>query len=381
MRHFGLAEYCFVAAAKPMRFSAVATLLICAMPIGVVALPAPAPTPLTVYGDWIVGCDNVNSCHATSLDPEDSVDGRSTHSGTSISVKRDAAGRSPANVRISLNSVAGELSQANVAMLMVDETKLAVDFKYEFDGEYEKGIINLPPCSDRSVIEDLLRAKTLYLLDRKGNVLASASLTGRRDALVHIDTAQKRNETDSALVFKGEKLFKGPADTPPYPLVRVPERTWKAPAQLNAAVTEQARAFYNCRSAEMVMRNLEIKYVRLDRNNTLAIIPALCGTGAYNSTVRVAILDNEGRMRRPLFDMTAKPEQPDQFINGWWDEADGLLSSYAKSRGVGDCGLVERYAWDGHRFRLAERSEMSECRGSTDYITTWRAKVEHRRAR
>ena len=26
-------------------------------------------------------------------------------------------------------------------------------------------------------------------------------------------------------------------------------------------------------------------------------------------------------------------------------------------------------------FRLVEQSEMGECRGSTDYITTWRALV------
>ena len=44
-------------------------------------------------------------------------------------------------------------------------------------------------------------------------------------------------------------------------------------------------------------------------------------------------------------------------------------------RGVGDCGVHQDYVWDGTRFRLVQQEEMSECRGSLDYITTWRAQV------
>ncbi|HTG39817.1 DUF1176 domain-containing protein [Sphingomonas sp.] len=50
-----------------------------------------------------------------------------------------------------------------------------------------------------------------------------------------------------------------------------------------------------------------------------------------------------------------------------------MLASYAKGRGIGDCGVSQRFIWDGPRFRLIEQAEMSECRGSIDYITTWRA--------
>ena len=54
----------------------------------------------------------------------------------------------------------------------------------------------------------------------------------------------------------------------------------------------------------------------------------------------------------------------------------GLLTSYAKGRGLGDCGVSQSLAWDGRRLRLVDQSEMPECRGNTDTITTWRAKVE-----
>jgi hypothetical protein len=62
-------------------------------------------------------------------------------------------------------------------------------------------------------------------------------------------------------------------------------------------------------------------------------------------------------------------------INSEWDSKRRLLTSFSKGRGLGDCGLGQDFAWDGTRFRLVRQIEMGECRGSLDYITTWRADV------
>ena len=61
-------------------------------------------------------------------------------------------------------------------------------------------------------------------------------------------------------------------------------------------------------------------------------------------------------------------------INAGWDKAQGLLSSFSKGRGLGDCGTTADYAWDGERFRLVEQARWASA-GSIDYITTWRAQV------
>jgi hypothetical protein len=331
----------------------------------------PTPGKLKVYGDWIVGCDNFNSCHATSLIPQDpGAEGASDASGGAlVSVKRDAAERAFPVIAISIISGLDDGPLVNVAQLMVDDRKLDVAF------EFEQGIIKLAPCSGGALIQKLLAGKTLDLLDDQGDIITSASLVGLRDALRDMDFRQKREGTSFALIEKGSRRYVGPASVQPYPVIRIPDPTVKSPARLTVSAGETARAFYKCPGTDDVMRSREIKYVRLDRNSTLAIIPALCGTSAYNSTVRVAILDNVGRIRAPRFDMREAGQIPDQFINGWWDESKALLSSYVKARGIGDCGLAERYAWDGQRFRLAERKAMSECRGSIDYITTWRANI------
>jgi hypothetical protein len=62
-----------------------------------------------------------------------------------------------------------------------------------------------------------------------------------------------------------------------------------------------------------------------------------------------------------------------QLVNSGFGE--GRLTSYSKGRGIGDCGIAQDFVWDGTRFRLIEQSEMTECRGSTRMVTTWRADV------
>ena len=41
-----------------------------------------------------------------------------------------------------------------------------------------------------------------------------------------------------------------------------------------------------------------------------------------------------------------------------WNEGKRLLDTYAKGRGLGDCGVTSSFAWDGQRFRLAAQAEM-----------------------
>ena len=60
-------------------------------------------------------------------------------------------------------------------------------------------------------------------------------------------------------------------------------------------------------------------------------------------------------------------------VNGAVDG--GLVTSYAKGRGLGDCGVTQGFVWDGHRLRLVEQRAMGECRGNPDYLTVWRATV------
>ena len=116
----------------------------------------------------------------------------------------------------------------------------------------------------------------------------------------------------------------------------------------------------------------------LGRGKSLVIL--LCSTGAYNLIgalfIVVGIRITPAQLDpRAGFEATGADTGTSvkSVING--EFKDGVLTSYANSRGLGDCGSHQSFVWDATRFRLSEQADMGECRGNIDYITTWRAKV------
>lgn len=53
----------------------------------------------------------------------------------------------------------------------------------------------------------------------------------------------------------------------------------------------------------------------------------------------------------------------DEPIRNWIPE-NGTLTTYAKGRGIGNCGTAERFVWDRTMYRLIKWREMNCCRGS-----------------
>jgi hypothetical protein len=102
-----------------------------------------------------------------------------------------------------------------------------------------------------------------------------------------------------------------------------------------------------------------------------------CGSGAYNfSSVPFVIEDGKAVVAR--FDQVpgwTESEGIATLVNAGWDPAKAELSSHLKARGVGDCGSSETYVWDGSMFRLVEARAMDECRGSSNWLRTWKAEA------
>ena len=102
-----------------------------------------------------------------------------------------------------------------------------------------------------------------------------------------------------------------------------------------------------------------------------------CGNGADNLFTSLFVMPDTGKPVPAVLDAPSGfGEAPrNQVVTGGWDARTRRLTSYARGRGIGDCGSHQAFAWDGARFRLVEQSSMGECRGARDYITTWRARV------
>lgn len=326
------------------------------------AAALPQPADLKTFQDWTVGCDNGAACHAVALMPEEWPE-----DGLTMSVRRGPeAGAQPL--------LAFEIgADSNAASVSADGKRLAVRLVGA------EGQTRVAAADTAAMIAVLRSAGRIELQSADGKPLGAVSLKGASAALLYMDETQRRIGTATALVRPGTRPMAGMP--PPLPVVTAPRLSPARPLTLTAAGLAALRRKHGCTIDEVGGP---------DEAETAALGPAhgllllACGSGAYNVSHVPFVLRRAGAaVRADLAAFDVKPgwwsdEGKPILINAAWDKERGLLTSFSKARGLGDCGTISEYAWDGSAFRLVEQSEMSECRGSVDYITTWRAKVVRR---
>jgi hypothetical protein len=324
------------------------------------AAAVPQPAELKTFQDWTVGCDNGGACHAVALMPEDWPD-----DGLTMSVRRGPeAGAQPV--------LAFEIgADSNAAAVSADGKRLPV----RLIGA--EGQTRVAPADSAAMIGALRSAARLQLQAADGKPLGTVSLKGASAALLYMDEKQRRTGTATALVRPGTRPAAG-LTAPPLPVVTARPLSSARPLALTAAGLAALRRKHGCTIDEVGGPD-EAESAALGPAETLLLLA--CGSGAYNiSYVPFVLRRGPGPVRAELAAFDLKPawwaeEGKPMLVNAGWDKESGLLTSFAKGRGVGDCGTSASYAWDGRAFRLVEQAEMGECRGSVDYITTWRARV------
>lgn len=309
--------------------------------------------PEKLYGDWVVACDNLHGCEMTSLQPADQpVPEDDSAWDASMSVRRDAGPAGGFTVEI----WAGATLSGKVKLTVDDVAIASIMAKGErvtFTGTDAARIAAAMP-----------NGKALALVGGDGKAAARVSLAGSSASLRHIDADQGRAGTVTAAVAKGTK----PAGA--VPAAKAAEKIAALrPSGTAASVSKAMRVSLEKQSecdglydgAESVP---DVETYALGRGKTLALLP--CGAGAYNYST-VAFVLAGGKAVRAVFD----DGNDGMLVNAGFDK--GTLSTYNKGRGVGDCGESQAYVWDGTRFRLTEARSMRECRGSTNWLATYRA--------
>lgn len=325
------------------------------------AAAKPQPAELQVYRDWIVGCDNGRACHAVALMPEGMPEDAVT-----MSVRRAPDANAAPEIAFDLDDGAG-------VALAADGRPLGV--RLLSDGYGGK----VAPADAPKVIAALRSAALLELTGADGRPGGRISLAGASAALLYMDDRQGRVGTITALARRGDRPAGAVPAPPPLPIVRA-VRNSGTPVALRAADLRAIRRQQQC-TIDKVGGPDSHEIVALDARRSLLLLA--CGAGAYNVTTLPLLVERRsGRVRAvpaPFdFDMGYEEGGKPFLINGGWDKDKGLLTAFSKGRGLGDCGVGTSFAWDGSRFRLVEQIEMGECRGSIDYITTWRATVAGR---
>lgn len=323
---------------------------------------APNPGALETYKDWTIGCDNRNRCEAVALMPEG---GDLPEIPLMIGIARAAGPDAETEIWISREGK----GQAEVSFL-VDGRKVAGATAR--DGE---AAVKGPQASALAIA--MARGSTLDV--RSGTkLLGRPSLSGSGAALRYMDARQRRAGTSSALVATGPLGVNAVRPAPAAPLIRrmaVPGGA--APAPLWREELAALLKFTGCAGEMAPDQSPELH--RLSKTETLILVP--CGSGAYNfSSVPVIATGVAGRRAWRFASFDYKPGWSEDakrpmLVNTGWTPEKSRLDSFAKGRGLGDCGGSEAYVWDGTRFRLIEAAAMGECRGSWHWITTWSAKV------
>lgn len=338
----------------------------------------PQPGPNQGYGNWHIACDNIASCEANALASDFKLDQPAT-----ILVQRQAG-------QVGYFRVVVRLRDPDVKRvgLIVDGRKLASG---DVDGD---GRFIVPPARTMTIARALARGNGAVIVDAgpqgAPNVLANISLSGSAAALRRMDAEQARAGTSDAIVARGRRSYRVAADVLPVVQQIAPAKFDNVPSEkaLRRLSVESGCAEERPGGLDAMKESAQPLAQTDEEQIALVMIP--CGFGAYNFSAlpyiaRRARNDDNAKWRFVIADFDYRPawsENPGKplLVNAFYNQDEGILGSYAKGRGLGDCGNGQSYVWDGERFRLFEASAMEECRGVWEWPTVWRAYVQRQSA-
>lgn len=317
----------------------------------------PAPSDPRTFGDWTVACDNANRCTMASLGP----DGGGVPAWT-MAITRAAGPRGGYDIAIDHD---GDDKGTSTA-IDIDGRRFAVAGS------------GLSGTAAGRLASAMVDGRTLAVRHADGSASVPLSLKGAAASLRFIDAAQHRAGGVTATVARGHATTVPPAPALPTVVALAPRGT---PATPTAVQWAEMRRLARCEDRMADGNSWTPRRHALGGGATLIVLP--CSAGAYNE-IDVLFVLRDGRVSAALMDAPSgfAPDSQEasapvrSVINASFDA--GLLRSYGKARGLGDCGVAQSFAWDGARFRLTEQSVMGECRGNPHFLTVWRTRVVRR---
>ena len=193
------------------------------------------------------------------------------------------------------------------------------------------------------------------------------SLSGTAAALLWIDEKQGRIGTPTAFMRPGDR----DAGTIPGPAA--PVRVARAAAANQAglpdgdvhlpAALERLPEVQACAAERMADMTPMHSVARLGEGTYLWGVE--CFRGAYNLGQKFWITGEAGANPRPVDFPTAAGEPVRELVNAAFDPESATLDAFARGRGMGDCGIIQHWAWTGERFVLTLQRSMDECAGMT----------------
>ena len=354
------------------------------------------PGEVKVFGDWVVGCNNVLRCEAVGLNPEDQVRGRGREFDDmpyiSISITRSPTPGEAPSIEFELkDSINGPVA-------------IAVDDRVTVKAEASHGYISLKGGTALRIAREFARGELLNIT-QGGTSVVQPSLSGASAALRYMDAQQGRAGGVTALVARGPKPASKIKPPPAMPIVTAAPEFSADEFDMLPDDIRRARKASNCRSkyddledfkdedADAILQRESVPMYPLDAERWLILLE--CGLSLVPFTTQSAVLIGSGnpgnlQFSPAVFDFTKNtaadldddPDTPQSkgfrtLINADWSPGGLALGSSWRGRANADCGSSRAFLWDGSRFRLTGATEMPECRGSNTEISTWVAETRY----
>lgn len=300
------------------------------------------------FGDWFVACDNGRACVAGSLrsDDDDATAVFTLHQAAAATATPEVAIQLPQGTAMPVQFMAD-------GRPLILHPRRAED-RLIFSSDDAKRLVTIMHKGDR-----------LTLADRTGKPLATASLVGAAAVLLAIDDAQHRVGTVAALIRRGPWPTTKIPLAPPLPRIAAIKASRREGPALSHARIASLRAEAGCDRVDA-----DAQTYLLDRQQRLVLIA--CDGGAYNFNSLAVTVDRAGRATdAPLDQQDADDDDDGKLVNVAY--SGGILSTFVKGRGFGDCGHSRSYVWDGRRFVTIEVTRQDECGGNPDWPVLYRA--------
>lgn len=322
--------------------------------------PALASDAEASFKDWWVACDNVRVCTAYGF-PEDE------DKTLVLRVRRAAeVGAVPA-VDLSIHPEDAKSLTGPLTLLIDGKAVARTGAPTGGDDVFRQWGV-----ADGAGLLTAIARGDVLALKAGDRAVGAISLAGASAALRWMDDRQKRAGGVTALVAKGPAPASAVPAPPLPPLVRAakPVNQDGLGGEPSPAVLARIKSL-DCAASSPD----EPSANRLGPGVVLWVIP--CWVGAYQTSAALVLADEQGGHAR--FVDLGGPGAPDEravATNAVYNTDDQKLYSYAKGRGLADCGVSFGHVWTGKGFVMTERSELSPCKGLTEdfWVETYRSR-------
>lgn len=305
-----------------------------------IALLGAAHAQTHVFKDWAVACDNTRHCEAVAYQSDESES-----APVVLWLSRDAGPHAPVHIQVDM-----------------DDSEDPKPLTLHLGTNTLKGINraqDLSPTQTRQLLAHMLVGQEITLSD--GAKRWQLSLAGSNAALLKMDDVQGRVGTPGALVRKGKK----PEATVPSMLSapKIQAATMPTTSAADQALLQPILNSITPRECWDDLPDDSSPDTSITRvSATQVLVMRECGRGAYQGGSGIWLANSKRpyaakRLDLPLPDGESTDYVMNASLNG------GRLESYAKGRGVNDCGSGFEWVWTGKSFVLTGAWHAPLCRG------------------